>query len=70
MQLVSTRIVPALNVSNVNNFRAILLYGILQCNQRREEKMDVLVSLKRKEKTALRRGTSGSVEEKLDRMVQ
>ncbi|MBA0711105.1 hypothetical protein Golax_010331 [Gossypium laxum] len=40
------------------------------CRRRREEKMNVLGSLKRKEKTAVRRGTSGSVEEKLDRMVQ
>ncbi|MBA0791008.1 hypothetical protein Gohar_015616 [Gossypium harknessii] len=29
MQLIGTRIAPALNVSNVSVFRAILLYGIL-----------------------------------------
>ncbi|KAK5845424.1 hypothetical protein PVK06_001608 [Gossypium arboreum] len=29
MQFIGTRIVPALNVSNLNTFQAILLYGIL-----------------------------------------
>lgn len=32
-QFLCTRITPALNVSNVNTFWAILLYGILQKNK-------------------------------------
>ncbi|MBA0755585.1 hypothetical protein Gogos_005513 [Gossypium gossypioides] len=33
MQFIGTRIAPALNVSNVNVFRAFSLYGILQSKQ-------------------------------------
>ncbi|MBA0765354.1 hypothetical protein Gotri_014567 [Gossypium trilobum] len=43
---------------------------IMNWNQRRKEKLDVLMSLKRKEQSKARKGTSASTEEKIDGMIK